>query len=78
MGLFSNLISGAIGYGVSEASKSHPVRDLIDRNFGDRRRDLEDVINEYARSHDIFVYDNDFARELHRIAKKYEGHGYKD
>lgn len=78
MGLFNHLISGAIGYGISEASKSHPVRDLIDKNFNDKRRDIEDVINDYARSHDIYAYDDDFARELHRIARRYESYYYKD
>ena len=33
MSFLSNAISGAIGYGVSEASKSHPLRDAIDKLF---------------------------------------------
>lgn len=78
MGLFSNLISGAIGYGVSEASKSHPVRDYLDNKFGANHRSLESMIEDYAHSLDIYTFNNDFARELHRIAKKYEGYGYQD
>ena len=78
MGLIDNLISGAIGYGISEASKSHPVRDLIDNRLGAKHRSIEDIIDDYAHSLDIYTFDNDFARELHRIAKKYEGYGYTD
>ena len=78
MGLFSSVVSGAIGYGISEASKSHPVRDFLDKNFGDNRRDLEDVIKDFARSRNIFCYDDNFARELHRIARNYETNRYKD
>lgn len=78
MGLLSNVVSGAIGYGISEASKSHPVRDYLDSKFSANRRSLESIIEDYAHSLDIYTFDNDFARELHRIARQYEGYGYED
>jgi hypothetical protein len=33
MGLIEDFIAGAIGYGISEASKSHPLRDAINERF---------------------------------------------
>ena len=49
MGLLDNFLSGAIGYGISEASKSHPLRDAIDErlNRSKQKVSLEDLIDEY-------------------------------
>lgn len=78
MSFLSNAISGAIGYGVSEISKSHPVRDYVDEHFGNGRgnRTLEDVIEEFARSQGIYTSRNDFAYHLHKIAERYEEYNY--
>ena len=78
MSFLSNAISGAIGYGVSEASKSHPLRDAIDKLFNRKqeRVTLEDLIDEYARSFEIYTSNNEFAHHLHKIAERYEEYDY--
>ena len=63
MGLLDNFLSGAIGYGISEASKSHPLRDAID---------------EYARRYEIYTQKNEFAHRLHQIAERYEEYDYEE
>ena len=80
MGLIDNLISGAIGYGISEASKSHPLRDAIDERFGRAKEkiSLEDLIDEYARRFEIYTGKNEFAHHLHQIARNYEEYNYTD
>ena len=78
MGLISNLISGAIGYGISEGSKSHPLRDLIDEKINSSKpeKTLRDIITEYAQAHGIYTNDNHFAHELHLLAEEYEDFDY--
>lgn len=76
MHLLEDLISGAIGYGISEVSKSHPVRDAIDKRY-DRKTSLEDLIDEYAKRYEIYTSKNEFAHQLHKIAEKYEEYNYK-
>ena len=78
MGLLSNLISGAIGYGISETSKSHPLRDLIDDKINSSKpeKTLRDIITEYAQARGIYTTDNRFAYDLHCIAKSYEDYDY--
>lgn len=80
MGFLGNMISGAIGYGISEASKSHPLRDAIDKLFNRKqeRVTLEDLIDEYARSYEIYTCKNEFAHHLHKIAERYEEYNYED
>lgn len=69
MGLLENFLSGAIGYGISEASKSHPLRDAIDErlNRSKQKVSLEDLIDEYARRF-----------RLHQIAERYEEYDYEE
>lgn len=47
MSLVKSLLAGAVGYGISEVSKSHPVRDAINNHY-ERKISLEDLIDEYA------------------------------
>jgi hypothetical protein len=80
MGLIEDLLVGAIGYGISEVSKSHPLRDAIDERFSRSRQrvSLEDLIDEYAGRYDIYTQKNEFAHQLHQIAKRYEEYDYED
>ena len=81
MGFLDGIISGAIGYGISEASKSHPLRDLIDRRITQTKKNnvtLEDIIEEYAKSTGIYTQDNELAHRLHKIARRYEEYNYED
>ena len=80
MSFLSSAISGAIGYGISEASKSHPLRDAINKLFSrnQERVTLEDLIDEYARSFEIYTSKNEFAHHLHKIAERYEEYNYAD
>ncbi len=77
MSLVKSLLAGAVGYGISEISKSHPVRDAINNRY-DRRMSLEDLIDEYARRYEIYTSKNEFAHHLHQIAKKYEEYDYDE
>lgn len=75
MGFVGNLVSGVAGYAISEMSESHPVRDFCNMNLSSKS--LEDIVDEYARKRlDIHGYNNDFARRLHEIARKYEDYDY--
>ena len=80
MGLLDNFLAGAIGYGISEASKSHPLRDLIDEriNRSKQKVTLEDLIDDYARQRGIYNQDNKLAHRLHQIATRYEEYDYED
>ena len=80
MSLIEDLLAGAIGYGISEASKSHPLRDAIDDRFNRSKQkvSLEDLIDEYARRYDIYTQKNEFAHQLHQIAERYEEYNYED
>lgn len=78
MGFLDGMLYGAIGYGVSEMSKSHPLRDAIDHkmNAHKRSKSIRDVVEEYAEDHGIYTQDNDFAHELHKLATQYEEYDY--
>lgn len=78
MGLLSNVVSGAIGYGISEASKSHNLRDLIDQKIGshNQKKSLRDLVEEYAKSRGIYTQNNQLAHELHKLAEQYEEYDY--
>ena len=80
MGLLENMIAGATGYVVSEASKSHPLRDAIDErlNRSKQKVSLEDLIDEYARRYEIYTQKNEFAHRLHLIAERYEEYDYEE
>ena len=80
MSLIEDLLAGAIGYGISEASKSHPLRDAIDDRFNRSKQkvSLEDLIDEYARRYDIYTQKNEFAHQLHQIAERYEEYDYEE
>ena len=80
MGLIEELLAGAAGYAVSEASKSHPLRDIIDEriNSSKQKVTLEDLIDEYARQRGIYTQDNKLAYRLHLIAIRYEEYDYED
>jgi hypothetical protein len=80
MGLLENMIAGAAGYAVSEASKSHPLRDAIDErlNRSKQKMSLDDLIDEYARRYEIYTQKNEFAHRLHQIAERYEEYDYED
>ena len=77
MSLVKSLLAGAIGYGISEVSKSHPVRDAINSHY-DRKISLEDLIDEYVRRYEIYTQKNEFAHHLHQIAEKYEEYNYNE
>lgn len=80
MGLLKNVIAGAAGYAVSEFSKSHPLRDIINEriNRAKQKVTLEDLIDEYARLRGIYTQDNKLAHHLHQIATRYEEYDYED
>jgi FKBP-type peptidyl-prolyl cis-trans isomerase (trigger factor) len=80
MGIIDNILAGAAGYAVSEASKSHPLRDLIDEriNRSKQKVSLEDLIEEYARRYEIYTQKNEFAHRLHQIAERYEEYDYEE
>lgn len=76
-GLLKDVALCALGYGISEISKSHPVRDFVDNKVS-KKKGLIDIIEEYAKSRGIYTDNNEFAHELHKIASKYEEYNYKD
>ena len=80
MGIIDNILAGAAGYAVSEASKSHPLRDAIDEhiNRSKQKMTLEDLIDEYARRYEIYTQKNEFAHRLHQIAERYEEYDYEE
>ncbi len=81
MGFLDNAISGAVGYAISEASKSHALRDLIDQKLEKGKRKnvtLRSLIEDYANEQGIYTTSNEFAHELHRIAGSYEAYNYED
>ena len=80
MGLLDNFLAGAIGYGISEASKSHSLRDVIDErlNRSKQKVSLDDLIDEYARKYEIYTQKNEFAHHLHQISKRYEEYDYEE
>ena len=75
MSVIKSLLAGAIGYGISDVSKSHPVRDAINNRY-DKKVSLEDLIDKYARRYEIYTTRNEFAHHLHQIAEKYEEYNY--
>ena len=80
MGIIEDILAGAAGYVVSEASKSHPLRDLIDERINRSKQEvtLEDLIDGYARQHGIYTQDNKLAHRLHQIATRFEEYDYED
>lgn len=79
MGLLEDFLAAGLGYTISEVSKSHPVRDAINEHFGkssSKNVTLEDLIDEYARRFEIYTSKNEFAHQLHQIAKRYEEYDY--
>ena len=80
MGIIEDILAGAAGYAISEASKSHPLRDAIDERFNRSKQKvtLEDLIDGYARQHGIYTQDNKLAHRLHQIATQYEEYNYED
>ena len=80
MGIIEDILAGAAGYAISEASKSHPLRDAIDERFNRSKQkvSLEDLIDEYARRYEIYTSKNEFAHQLHQIAERYEEYNYED
>ena len=80
MGLLDNFLSGALGYGISAASKSPPSRDdTAERPHRSKQKvSLEDLIDEYARRYEIYTQKNEFAHHLHQIAERYEEYDYEE
>jgi len=80
MGIIEDILAGAAGYTISEASKSHPLRDAIDERFNRSKQkvSLEELIDEYARRYEIYTSKNEFAHQLHQIAERYEEYDYED
>lgn len=77
MNVIEDLLAGALGYGVASATDSKVVGDVIDNVF--KSMTLEDMIKNYARKHrDIYSRNNNFAKELHDIARSYEEYDYND
>ncbi len=72
-------LAGAVGYGISEVSKSHPVRDLVNEKLRkNSNKTIEDVVKEFAASQNIFANNNEFAHKLHMLARYFEGYDYED
>ena len=72
-------LAGAVGYGISEVSKSHPVRDLVNEKFGkNSNQTIEDIVKKYAASQNIYTNNNEFAHKLHMLARYFEGYDYED
>jgi len=72
-------LAGAVGYAVSEVSKSHPVRDLVNEKFGkNSNQTIEDVVKEFAASQNVFANNNEFAHKLHMLARYFEAYDYED
>lgn len=69
MGIFRDLGMMAAGYAISGLSESNVVADLVDSKFGNKS--LEDVIDKWARDHNIYMRNDDLYCELLRIAEKY-------
>ena len=79
MGLLENVIAGAAGYAVSEVSKSHPVRDIVNEKLGkNSNKTIEDVVKEFAASQNICTNNNEFAHKLHILGRYFEGYDYED
>ena len=78
MGLFENVVSGVVGYGIASARKSNALTELIDQkiNSNNRNKTLRDVVEEYAKSRGIYTQNNQLAYELHKIDEQYEEYDY--
>lgn len=78
MGLFENVVSGVVGYGIASARKSNALTELIDQkiNSSNRNKTLRDVVEEYAKSRGIYTQNNQIAYELHKLAEQYEEYDY--
>ena len=78
MGLLEDFIAGSVGWCISEASKSHPLRDAINERLSRSKEkiSLDDLIDEYARRYEIYTSKNEFAHHLHQIARRYEEYNY--
>ena len=78
MGLFENVVSGVVGYGIASARKSNALTELIDQKINSRNsnKTLRDVVEEYAKSRGIYTQNNQIAYELHKLAEQYEEYDY--
>lgn len=78
MGLFENVVSGVVGYGIASARKSNALTELIDQKINSRNNNktLRDVVEEYAKSRGIYTQNNQIAYELHKLAEQYEEYDY--
>ena len=78
MGVFENVVSGVVGYGIASARKSNALTELIDQkiNSNNRNKTLRDVVEEYAKSRGIYTQNNQIAYELHKLAEQYEEYDY--
>lgn len=74
MGLLDDFVAGAIGYGIASATDSKVVGDFIDNKC--KQMSLDEVIENYAKRHDIYIANNELAHRLHTIAKRYEEYNY--
>lgn len=75
----NELLAGAVGYAISEVSKSHPVRDMVNEKFGKNdNKTIEDVVKEFAASQNIYTNNNELAHKLHMLARYFEGYDYDD
>ena len=76
MGLFEDILAGAIVYGIASAKDSKVVGDIIDNCV--KRMTIEEIVENYARLHlEIYSCNNDFAHRLHTIAQRYEEYDYE-
>jgi hypothetical protein len=63
----------------SELSKSHPIRDYVNEEFGkNQNKTIEDVVKEFAASQNIYTNNNEFAHKLHMLARYFEDYDYED
>ena len=78
MGLFENVVSGVVGYGIASARKSNALTELIDQKINSRNNNktLRDVVEEYTKSRGVYTQNNQIAYELHKLAEQYEEYDY--
>lgn len=72
------VLAGAAGYAVSELSSSKPLKNLVEEKISRNKakKNLRDIIREYAQARGIYTQDNRLAKELHDIATEYQEYDY--
>ncbi|MBR6465125.1 MAG: hypothetical protein IKS82_01675 [Bacteroidales bacterium] len=68
MGLLKDAAYFAAGYGAAELLRAKGKKKAVKQK---QTGYLDDLINGYARQHDIFGYNNRFYKRIMKIAEKY-------